>query len=115
MSVSVRGCMERLYDEICDKIYGCSQQLPASFAPISSFAVALLQFFIYRADNISHLLNLCGADSTPLSEVISDYFVGGNPEEEALGMLTLLRAPLTDELAGAFLWYIYIYKNEKTF
>ena len=40
------------------------------------------------ADNIAHLLTPRGADSTALSEVISDYFGGGDQEDEALGMFT---------------------------
>ena len=28
------------------------------------------------AENVSHLLNLCSADGTALSEVIADYFGG---------------------------------------
>ena len=40
------------------------------------------------ADDITYLLNLRGADSTALSNVISDYFGGGDQEEEALGMFT---------------------------
>ena len=42
------------------------------------------------ADNIAHLLNLRGADSTALSKEISDRFGGGNPEEEVLSIFTLL-------------------------
>ena len=75
------------------KFTAAVKQLPASFVPISPFAVALLQFFTdmsFRSSvDIAHLLNLHGADSTALSEVIADHFVGENPEEEVLGMLTL--------------------------
>ena len=39
------------------------------------------------AENVSHLLNLRGAERTVLSEVIADYF-GGQPEEEDLDMFT---------------------------
>ena len=54
------------------------KQLPASFAPISPFAIALLQFFIYRAVDRSSIDKhrappalIRGADSTALSEAIT--------------------------------------------
>ena len=56
-------------------------KLPATFARISFLAV-LVERFIHRdemssADDIAHLLNPRSADSTALSEIISDYFGGG--------------------------------------
>ena len=40
------------------------------------------------AEDTAYLLNLRGADSTALSDVISNYFGGGDQEKEALGMFT---------------------------
>ena len=37
-------------------------------------------------DDTAYLLNLRGTDSTALLDVTSDYFGGGDQEEEALGM-----------------------------
>ena len=39
------------------KYTAAAKQLPASFAPISPFAVALLQFFIYRAVDRSSIID----------------------------------------------------------
>ena len=77
--------------------YTINIRLQASSCPLLSRDFPSWQFLssdslaeMSSANDIARILNLRGADSTALSDVISDYFGGGDQEEEALGMFTYL-------------------------